>query len=348
MRALHQPGRVTDKTGTRRGGKPPLPRHVGLCGTLILLLACCGCPFSPQTPGGGDLPFLDGDENYVFRKATALPLASTDWLEFEGRIDIRSDLDLFELGPLSPGDRLLIDVQPGSSSLDLVAAVFDSREYLHAYNDDRQPDGSDLNPLLDFVIRGDADTYFLGITPYVDCGTTGTYRVTVRITRDEGVPSPEAQVVFLDWNGGQNIVIENVGTFDLTPFDAGDLGSYGDRTEEMKDRIQDIVEQRYAAYNLILMNSDDHAVPAVPHTTVYFGGQHSQAFAIAEQIDTMNENASDNAIVFTESYRSVFLRDDVRADGPGGGEHGSTRGGSSLRPGTHRRLRFADGFDLFE
>jgi hypothetical protein len=56
----------------------------------------------------------------------------------------------------------------------------------------------------------------------------------------------------------------------------------------------------------VLLNSDDDALPADPHSTVYFGGTERSAFAVAEQIDTFNADQTDNAIVFTNSFRNAF------------------------------------------
>lgn len=272
---------------------------------LPLLLACCGCPFSPPTDSS-NLPFIDEEDNAAFNRATALPLAPADELSFAGEISAEGDLDLFALGTLAPGDQVFIDVRPDEESLDLVAAVFDSRQYLHAYNDDRAADSSNLNPLIDFVLQGEMDEYVLGITTYAGSAGTGRYRVTVRITRGAGITPPTGQIVFLDWDGGQNLVVENVGEFDLRPFDAADLGPYGGRSAEMKDRIQEIVAERYAGYNLVVRNSDDHPVPTEPHTTVYFGSRDARAFAISQQIDQYNKDRLDNTIVFTESFAGAF------------------------------------------
>ncbi|MFH1745905.1 MAG: reprolysin-like metallopeptidase [Planctomycetota bacterium] len=281
-------------------------RRLGLLGSAALLLFCCGCPFSPQTGVTGDLPFLDSTSNSTFDGATIITLPASDELVFESRTDTSADLDIFKLGTLSAGDQIYVDVQPASAALDLVASVFDSNEYLHVYNDDREPDSSNLNPLLDFIIRGETDTYYLAIAPYVENTTTGLYRVTVRITRDQQVPAPIPQVLYLNWAGGQNIVIPNVGTFDLDPFDAADLGPYGSQTAAMKDRIQAIVAERYEDFGLVILNSDDNVVPQGSHSTVHFGGSHAQAFAIAEQIDSLNADQSDDAIIFTESFRRAF------------------------------------------
>jgi len=249
---------------------------------------------------------LDKGSNGTLATATSLPLGNSDEATFAGRIDAGGDVDVYHLGTLSPGDRLTVDVQTTSGDLDPVAAIFDSREDLIAFNDDRTPDGSNLNPFLDIVLRGDAGTYYLGIIAYPDSTTTGDYQVTVQIQRGVGVPSPEAQIVFLDWKGGPNIVVPNVGTFDLPPFSATDVGLAAPQTAALKDRVQQVVAQRYAAFDFILLNSDDDAVPSQPHSTVYFGGDNPQAFAISEQIDTFNADPSDRSIVFTASYRTAF------------------------------------------
>ena len=274
--------------------------------SLILALtaiALAGCPPVPN----GDSPFLDSDGNSSFDNATALSINDSDRIEFDGQISGADDVDLYNLGQLAAGDGLVIEVDRVSGDLDPVAALFDNREQIHFFNDDRQADASNLNPRFDVVVRGPTGEYFVGIAPFPGSGSTGRYHVSVQITRGVGVPDPVAQVVFLDWDGGANIAILNVGTFDLNPFDAADLGPYGGRTAELKDRIQQIVIDRYDGFNLTLLNSDDHAEPAGAHTTIYFGGSSSQAFAISEKIDTTNSDPNDNAIIFTRAYRAAFV-----------------------------------------
>ena len=81
-----------------------------------------------------------------------------------------------------------------------------------------------------------------------------------------------------------------------------------DQTDALKDRVQRIVEDRYAGYGLLVLNSDDNDEPSLAHSTAYFGGTSYEAFAISEQIDTFNEDPSDQTIVFTGSYQEVFPR----------------------------------------
>ncbi len=277
-----------------------------LATALLPLLLCAGCPFPPgNTNKTGGPPALDIDGNNTLATATPLNLDATGELVFRGSIDGPDDIDIYQLGTLSPGDAVFVDVQRLSGDLDPVAAIFDSREYLVAFNDDRAPDSSNLNPQIDIILPGSEGPYYLGIIGY---RTTGQYQATVRIRRDVGLPAPQGQVVFLDWDGGRNIVIPNVGTYDLPPFSAVDVGLPASMTAALKQRVQQIVEERYQRFDLIVLNSDDDPEPTTPHSTVYFGGSNAQAFAISEQIDLLNAHPSDKAIVYTRSYRDAFLR----------------------------------------
>ena len=270
---------------------------------IVLALCAGGCPFVPPDDGSAN---TDTAGNDTFNNATKIVLDLNDQAEFTATISSMKDTDVFDLGVLAPGDRLYVDVQTTAGNLDPLAAVFDAREYLLAFNDDRVPDASDLNPLIDVIVHGPEGTYFLGVAPFPESGSTGEYRVVVRVTRDLGILEPEPQIVYLNWAGGQNVLIENVGIFDIAPFDAADLGPYAGRTEELKDLVQNLIADRYEGYNLVLLNSDDHAAPTEPHTTVYFGGDNRNAFAIAQQIDPLNAEQDDNAIIFTDGFRGAF------------------------------------------
>lgn len=267
-------------------------------GALFVMLLT-GCP---QPAGTG----LDSKDNGSFQNATRIELPGEDRIEFTGSISSPSDVDLFSLGNFAPGDRLLVDVQTTDGDLDAVAGVFDSSENVHAFNDDRVPDASDLNPLLDFTIRGPAGEYFVGVAPFAGAGSSGSYRVLVEVTRGAGIEAVQPQIVYLDWSGGNNIVVPNIGSFNIPAFDATDVGPFAGLTEVMKDRIQDIVEDRYDGFALIVLNSDDDPVPAGPHSTVHFGGRSLRAFAISEQIDTLNQDRTDESIIFTGSFRGSF------------------------------------------
>ena len=112
-----------------------LPFRIFLATTLMLAACLGGCP--PPIDGGTvdvALPFLDVDGNFTFDGATTLPLDATDELKFSGEITGAGDIDIYELGRIETGDRLLVDVQRLSNNLDAVAAV-DWRRLGHIHSD---------------------------------------------------------------------------------------------------------------------------------------------------------------------------------------------------------------------
>ncbi len=281
-------------------------RRLALVGlALFWALSLGGCPFVPVGGEGGS---SETGSNDTLATASAVDFDASGKAEFTAKLATSGDVDVYQLGALEPGDRLIVDVRAVTAGLDPVAAVFDEREYLYAFNDDREPDASDLNPRIDVLIRGEGHSYFLGIAPFPDDGTTGQYRVSVEITHGNTLLDPEPQIVYLNWAGGSGIRVENVGIFDLDPFDAADLGPFAGRTEEMKDAIEAVIADRFEGYALTLRNSDDDAVPTEPFSTVYFGGNNPRAFAISEQIDTFDADHSDDAIIFTDGFRGAFSR----------------------------------------
>ncbi len=294
----------------QRPGRGGAVRRLWAAALLLCLAGTLGCPMPADLTGslGGDgVPLLDKDGNFTFGNATKVALAPTDRIIFDGQISGPNDLDLYDLGELGAGDHILVDVQATGGNLDATAALFDARQYVHAFNDDRAPDSSDLNPRIDVIIRGPTGPYYLGIAGFPGSNTAGPYRVSVVVQRGAGVPEPPTQIVYLNYRGGQGIVIRNVGVFDLPPFDAAELGErYAGQTDFIKDRIEQIVLERYTGFRLLLLNSDDHPVPGAAHSTIYFGAASRSAFAISEQIDTHNADPGDNSIIFTGSYRGAF------------------------------------------
>ena len=289
--------------------RPPRGLVAGLL-SLPLLLLCCGGPaLTPASSSDGNTPSTANDP--LSKASTALRLAAgNDQKQFRGSLTSSGQVALFGLGMLSPGDHLIADIQRASGNLDPVAALFDSNDNIVAYNDDRSEDGSDLNPLIDIIMPNDTDDsgeYYLGIIAYPGDSSAGDYQATVTVQRQAGTLTPHAQTVYLDWRGGSNITVKNVGVYTLLPFSATQVGFPNDQSAALKSRVQAIVRERYTHFNMTVLSSDDGPPPATPHSTVYFGGRDAQAFAISEDIDTFNANPSDNSIVFTQGYLSAFV-----------------------------------------
>lgn len=292
-----------------RGTRPPSAhslRQLCLGATLAaLLVLTTGCPFAtdglgtndPNVPATGTTTTSPGDLGLGPGKNS---------VRFRGTITRANPLGWYDLGTLDPGDRVTVDVQRLNGNLDAVAAIFDTKDELIVQNDDRAPDGSNLNPLIDVVMPGASQQYFLGIIAYPGGSSSGDFETSVTIARGETPPVPRQQVLFLDWAGGAHIDVPNVGTYDLTPFSAEDVGLAASQSAPLKDRVQKIVEERYSGFNLIVLSSDHDAVPAYSHSTMYFGATNPDAFAISQQIDAFNSDPSDVAIVYTGTFKQAF------------------------------------------
>jgi hypothetical protein len=276
-------------------------------GFYLALVALCGCPPVNSGDGNTDSNTPDTNDNGTIDTATALDL-SGNHLAFTGVIGSDTDTDVYRLGTFAGGDHLTVDVQARSGTLDAVAAIFDASAHLVAFNDDRASDSSDINPRLDFGFpSAEEGAMYLGIIAYPGSGTSGNYVVTIDVTRDGTPLQPHAQILYLDWAGGANISIPNVGNFDLPAFSASQVGLPASQTAALKARVQAIVEDRYAGYNLTVLNSDDNGVPSAAHSTAYFGSEDPRAFAISEQVDSFNQDPSDDCIIYTGSFRGAFI-----------------------------------------
>lgn len=272
--------------------------------TLALLLMLGGCPLPPVDDGP---PLLDQEPNETFDAAVALVLDDGNTLRFGGNIDTTSDTDLYRIDSLNPGDRLIVDVRQRDSQLDAVLIVFDTAGNMQAFNDDRAIDGSDVNPFLDFVVNGQQGAYYIGITAFQGGRTSGGYEVGIQVIAGSGPAGAAPAVVYLNWLGG---LLDSVtlGTTTLPPFSATQVGLSAADTVPLKQQIEALVRSRYANYDITIVSSDSGPRPTAPHSTVFFGGDNSRAFALAEQIDVMNTDADDVAIIYTEPFRTAFGR----------------------------------------
>ncbi|TWT45982.1 hypothetical protein RAS1_24190 [Phycisphaerae bacterium RAS1] len=268
------------------------------------LLNSAGCPpVTPTPPDDSGLPFLDQDGNFTFDKATPVALQRSS-IAFRGQVSGSDDLDLYNIGELKAGDGITVDVQSDGGDLDCVLALLDSRQQLIAFNDDRIPDGSDLNPRLSITLPGGQSGFFIGVTSFPGSTGTGKYTITIDVSPDGDTPSGTPQVVYLDFRGGEGIEVPNVGTFTLKPLDASDFGSgFAGKTAAIASAMAAEVRDAYAGLNLSVITSDERDTPpSGDHSTVFFGGFDERAFAISESIDTFNADKNDRAIVFTESF----------------------------------------------
>ncbi|MCB9854002.1 MAG: matrixin family metalloprotease [Phycisphaerales bacterium] len=255
-------------------------------------------PLSPTTAltGGAD-----------FGSAASLAIADGEQFEFTGRIN-NGTPDVFDLGAVSPGDRIVVEVVAASgSTLDPVIAIFDANEELFSLSDDVNADAGNFNSAIDDVVEVSSSRFFLAITKFFLDSSGGAYNASVRIERGGQVPTRPVQTILLNFAGG-TAVIQNEGTFILDPFDAADIDpAYAGETDLVKQTIVDTMVENFADFGAVIVTTDENpTLTPGTYSTIHFGAFSSTKFGVADDVDVGNMDYCDDGIIFTNGFDNPF------------------------------------------
>jgi len=279
----------------------------GLCKTLTLTAAALiasvvGCNLFPSgLPDGKTIE--PGDS---FGTAKLLALASDGSFSFSGTV-VGGVVDYYDLGPVSPGDRVIVTVEPAAgSTLDPTTAIFDENEELFANNDDVDLEAGLYGSAIDDYVAKAGDHLFLAIAKFFNDAEGGAYDVTVRIERGGPAPTPPVQVLLLNFAGG-SVAITGEGALDLDPFDAADVdAAYAGDTAAIKARIVEVVRENFEDTGVQIVTSDDPAPAAGTFSAIHFGAFSPTKFGVADGVDHGNKDCCDDGIVFTNGFDGPF------------------------------------------
>ncbi len=251
----------------------------------------------------------DLEPNDSFLSAVAGDTVGQDAIAFYGRIDLPGDIDVFQIGPLSEGDRVIVEFERVDFALSPVVALYDADEEVFVAMEGTVPAGSPLVRLFDYQVRHESPTYYLGVTHPDDVITIGSYRLHVEIQSDLAPPVPQTQTIFLDFDGG-TLQRSLLGVSIVEPFDGGAIADrYADDTDLIKQAIIERVIHTFDGLGVDVITSDEMAAPPEPDTTtvLLLGSFSGRVFGASESVDIFNEDPCDNGIVFTESFRPLVF-----------------------------------------
>ncbi len=291
---------------------------------LLLLMALsfglmgAGClpPSTGSVPDGNtgldpnNFPNLriQGEPNDTFRQALNVVLDDAGHASLGGSISSSDDVDVYILGPMNIGDRLVVDVGHGGN-LDSSIAVFDESGRLAFENDDRNLDLSQLDPFINQIIRRDSLLYYLAISaaPLGSSDTaTGTYDIEISIARGGSPPVLEPQTFVLNFGGGTiEIPDDPRSPYIVGAFDTADIWpTYAGLTAAVEQKIVDVVKDRYDGIAALILRSPGDVLPggACAFSSIYFGGRNPNAYGTSQQVDALNSDPCDSAIIFTEMF----------------------------------------------
>ncbi len=260
---------------------------------IILLSGCAGDLLPGQAKSDSEL-----EPNDSFSSAQKISAENTNSLTISGTLSNSYDTDIFNIGELSAGTKLSIEInsQDSSSYRELTIALFD-KDYDIAHLED-----IDVTPYYQLAFthtirkRG---TYFLGVTPE-NSYISDNFSYEIKISKSSvSVPSPSSQLVYLDFDGASNISLGNDFYSRLAPF-AEATDKYDDR--QVADIIVDLIKQDYEGLDIQFISSYDSGTPILPHTTVYITGDYDEYLGLSEHVDWYNSDYTDYAIVFAGAF----------------------------------------------
>jgi len=280
----------------------------------LLFLTTRGCqptgqnaddPLSQVLAGQSGADHLEAEPNDGFEQADPVAMPAGGSIRIVGNISAGNDMDVYDLGPVEPGERIVADVSGGS--LDLTAALFDASGDVLLVNDDRSYYRGWLDPYLDLTIRRSTDHCYLAISMSAGLTGSGDYAVVLSRIPDQPVPSPSPAVVVLDFDGQGSVQIGGRTPIDIPPFDAAQIDpSYQGRTEEMIQVIITAVQQDFAGLNVVFYRSTDPEAPTDGISAIYFGTYNPALLGLADSVDPYNAIPTQEAVIFTDTF-ALFM-----------------------------------------
>jgi len=290
-------------------------------GVIVLLLAPCAGLAGCGSQDNPILGMLDGGEPVVagvvetseagdqWASAQRIQLPANGGISVGGTIQSGEDVDVYDLGALKRGDRVIIETDQ-RDGLDAAMGLFDSLGMLMIVNDDRVSGLGQYEPYINHVVREDVSRCYLAIasTPYRS--TTGGYTMTVRREPDERVPASRGQAVLLDFNGASDVRIASRQPLDVPVFNAADIDSrYAGRTAAMIDVIEARMIEEYGDYDIDFYSTADGDNPSGDVTRIFFGSYNASLLGLADRVDPYNSRPVEECVVFTDTFELFMSLD---------------------------------------
>lgn len=284
----------------------------------VLALAGCGTSLVP----GGSVPprttlnvvALDVDsedvhveaaENGLFDLADPVDVDAAPRM-IQGFIDDSSDVDVYDLGPMVAGDRVVVTLT-SAPSLDGAIALFDDAGSSLLVNDHRNVYLGRAEPFVDVVFRRASSACFIAVSATPGFGSFGEYVLTASVEPATALPDLNPESILMVFGGDRNVVIGGRRAVDVPVFDAADIWTgYAGRSDEMIREILDRVREDYAAFDVTILSTSEGDEYEPGMSRLFFGTFDPALLGVAEGVDEFNVTTDQEAIVFTDTF-AAFL-----------------------------------------
>ncbi|MCP4248977.1 MAG: matrixin family metalloprotease [bacterium] len=288
---------------------------IGLAGFGI---AGCGVPQSasgavaePTSLGppslGDPEPTAGSTTGDPFAKPIDWPITPGTTAAIAGTLGSTGAIDVFDIGPIYPGDRIAVEVL-GQGGLNPAVALLDADQDLLIANDDRSYYAGRTDPLADAIVRNASDRGYVAVAVSPFEPSTGEYTLKVSLTPGAAVDPGTPQRVYLNFDGADGVVIGSRPAVDVPPFDPATIdANLTGRADQVIDLLVDTVVDDYAGLQVEFYSSRYGAVPPEPYTTIHFGAFDPELLGVAENVDEFNEHPSQEAIVFVDTFAAFAV-----------------------------------------
>ncbi|MFN0137446.1 MAG: matrixin family metalloprotease [Phycisphaerae bacterium] len=269
--------------------------------TLFVLGGCMDAQNLVDSVTGGQVlgitqessDLADGSDEIVDSQTPVVAEAS-----FTDKVQGYGDYRLFKLGACSAGEQWEIGLSR-SSAPPLIVVLFDQDQNLLT----RRYISSSTN--LTHILRESTSETYLGVATQASIPTE--VAVSAEKTSGVSVPAPRAQVVYLNFDGGQGVRVHAADPITFSAFDAADLGSdYAASTALIQQVIMQTLADDFAAFNVEFRMSS-LGPPAGEYSTLHFGGYADSLLGLADSVDEYNSRDGEDAIIYVESFSAYSV-----------------------------------------
>ncbi len=294
----------------------------GVCRVICLsavILGGCGLNLGGNGANGSRLPLnlsaLDLDSettyyettpNHQFELAEYVAISAEPRV-ISGNISGANDVDVYDLGRVMPGDRVVVSLTTADTLIGAIA-LFDDAGSVLLVNDHRNVYLGRVEPFVDVTFLRESQACFVVVSATPGFDSSGDYALLASIESAVALPSPRPDVVLLAFGGDGGITIGNRFPVDVPAFDAASVSPvYVGETEAMIDEIVDRVRRDYEPFNVTILSTSEGDWAESGHTLIYFGTFDEALLGVAEGVDEFNATRSQEAIVFTDTFEA-FMR----------------------------------------
>lgn len=250
--------------------------------------------------------YYETNPNHLFELAEFVDVTDESRV-IRGNISGANDVDVYDLGPVVPGDHIVVDMT-GADSLDGAIALFDGDETLLLVNDHRNVYLGQAEPFIDLVVQHESDACFVAVCATPGYASSGDYGMVASKRYPTDLPDPRPDMVLLVFDGADNVRIGSRRPVNVPPFDAANIDpAYTGQTEVMVSEIVEGIREDYAGLDITILSTSEGDTFERGMTRVFFGTYDEALLGVAENVDEFNATTAQEAIVFTDTF-AAFMR----------------------------------------